>query len=81
MQTVPAHPSWTAYKLRSKGTLAVSGGRAIFNPKSGDPLVIDNVMKVTKGWSKGLRQRVGLARALLLFDGLGWRVVASMFDR
>ena len=50
----PPHPSWTAFKLRSKGSLAVSEGRAIFSPKSGDAVVIENVMKVTKGWKNSV---------------------------
>jgi hypothetical protein len=50
LQTVPPHPSWTAYKLRSKGSLAFSECRAVFSPQSGDAVVIENVMKVTKGW-------------------------------
>jgi hypothetical protein len=32
----------------------VSDAQAVFQPDSGDPLMIDNVMKVTKGWKDQL---------------------------
>src|ERR1700683_669907 len=48
--TNPPSPSWSAYKQRTKGTLTVSEDSAIFKPKSGDPIVIDHVQKLTKGW-------------------------------
>jgi len=49
-QTVPPHPSWTAYKDRTTGILTVSSDKAQFTPKSGPVVVIDNVFRVAKGW-------------------------------
>jgi hypothetical protein len=43
-------PPLTAYKHRTRGSLSVSGDHAVFQPKSGDPIVLDHVQKVTKGW-------------------------------
>jgi hypothetical protein len=49
-QTTPPQPSWTAYKHRSTGTLSVAGDHARFVPRRGEPVLIENVFRVSKGW-------------------------------
>jgi len=46
----PPAPSWTAYKSRSRGILTILATHALFQPKSGSPIEITQVRKVTKGW-------------------------------
>jgi hypothetical protein len=49
-QTVPPRPSWTAYKHKSIGTLSVTGDHARFVPRRGEPVMIEHVFRVSKGW-------------------------------
>jgi hypothetical protein len=49
-QTVPPHPSWTAFREHSTGTLTVTHGRAEYVSKSGEAFTIENVHRVAKGW-------------------------------
>ena len=49
-QTVPPRPSWSAYKHRSTGTLSVAVDHARFVPRSGEPVLIEHVFRVSKGW-------------------------------
>jgi|SRR5215469_6698399 len=48
-QTVPPHPSWTAYKHRSFGTLTMAGDHARFVPRKGEPVLISGVFRVSMG--------------------------------
>jgi hypothetical protein len=50
MQTVPPHPSWTAWKLRTKGVLTVGEDEATFKSSSGETVVIADGRRVGKGW-------------------------------
>ncbi len=42
--------SWSAWKVRSFGTLMVDGAEARFTSKKRDPVLITNVFRVTSGW-------------------------------
>jgi hypothetical protein len=53
-QTVPPHPSWTAFKHKSFGTLSVAGDCARFVPKTGEPLLIEHVSRVSMGWKESV---------------------------
>jgi len=50
MQSVPPRPSWTAWKLRTKGVLTVGDHEAIFRSGSGETVVLAGVQRVGKGW-------------------------------
>lgn len=51
-QTVPPRPSWTAYKHRSTGMLSVAGNHARYVPRRGEPVLIEHVFRVSKGWKE-----------------------------
>jgi hypothetical protein len=50
MQTVPPRPSWTAWKLRTKGLLTVAEGATTFLSGSGETLVLTDIRRVGKGF-------------------------------
>jgi hypothetical protein len=54
MQTVPPHPSWTAWKLRTKGVLTVGEDEAAFRSGSGETVVLTGIRRVGKGWRNQL---------------------------
>jgi hypothetical protein len=54
MQTVPPRPSWTAWKLRTKGVLTIGEREAAFRSGSGDTFSLTGIRRVTKGWRNQL---------------------------
>ena len=53
-QTVPPRPSWVAYRAKSRGTLSVAADHARFVPRRGEPVTIEHVFRVGKGWKASM---------------------------
>src|SRR5215472_10589579 len=49
-QAVPPRPSWTAWRRKSFGTLSVTADHARFVPRRGEPVLIEDVFRVSQGW-------------------------------
>jgi hypothetical protein len=54
-QAVPPRPSWTARRHRSLGTLSITADQARFVPRKGEPVLIDHVVRVSRGWRQASR--------------------------
>ena len=54
-QAVPPRPSWTAWRHRSLGTLTITAGQARFVPRRGEPVLIEHVVRVSRGWRQSSR--------------------------
>ena len=62
-QAVPPRPSWMAWRHRSLGTLTITGDQARFVPRKGKPMLIEHVVRVSRGWrqsSRGVRIPAGI---------------------
>lgn len=54
LQTVAPHPSWTAFREHSTGTLTVTHEKAEYVSKSSEAVTIENVHRVAKGWKDSI---------------------------
>jgi hypothetical protein len=54
-QTVPPRPSWMAWRHKSFGTLNITADHARFVPRKGEPVLIEHVFRVSRGWKQSSR--------------------------
>src|SRR5215510_9599049 len=54
-QAVPPRPSWMAWRHKSFGTLNITADHARFVPRKGEPVLIEHVLRVSRGWKQSSR--------------------------